>query len=101
MSFSFGFTGDDIEDDGPNEDQAGLVNEMLKHSISEPAAPTPQTIEPSIHTLRELVSFYSLLRGHDKAILVCEEGCVRPIDAVATRHRRRCQFWGLFRPSDP
>jgi hypothetical protein len=57
MSFSFGFSGDDIEDDGQNEEQAGLVNEMLKHSISEHAAPTSETIEPRIHTLRELVSF--------------------------------------------
>lgn len=54
MSFSFGFSGDDIEDDGDNESQGGLVDEMVKHSISESTA--SHTIEPNTHSLRELVS---------------------------------------------
>ncbi|KEF59716.1 uncharacterized protein A1O9_04562 [Exophiala aquamarina CBS 119918] len=56
MSFSFGFSGDDIEDDGQDEEQAGgLINDMLKHFISEHTAGPSQTIAPRMHTLRELL----------------------------------------------
>lgn len=97
MSFSFRFSGDDIENDGQNEEQTGLVSEMLKHSISEHAAPNSETIEPSIHTLRELVSSRSFPKGYYKPfkILLVKNGVSDLfIDAVATRHRIRRQFWG-------
>lgn len=67
MSFSFGFGGDDIDDDGENEEQTGLVHEMVKHSISETT--THPSIEPITHTLRELVSFRSSLRGRHEIAL--------------------------------
>ena len=71
MSFLFGFSGDDIEGDGQNEEQAGdLVDEMLKHSISEQALAHSQTIKPNVHTLRELVSFQFLIGTRWHAI--CE-----------------------------
>ncbi|KAK5052594.1 hypothetical protein LTR84_002459 [Exophiala bonariae] len=53
MSFSFGFSGDDIEDDSGSEEQAGLVDEMVKHSISE--STTSHSIKPKTHSLRELL----------------------------------------------
>lgn len=75
MSFSFGFSGDDIEDDGQNEEQAGgPVNEMLKHSISEHTAAPFQTIEPNVHTLRELVSFQFLTNtSYTKSLLFSKQ----------------------------
>ncbi|EHY53968.1 hypothetical protein HRR83_004614 [Exophiala dermatitidis] len=64
MSFSFGFSGDDIEDDGETEpqhdcggDAHALVKDMTKHSISdaENEVPRPKTIEPKRHSLAELL----------------------------------------------
>ncbi|KAL2436794.1 hypothetical protein ABEF95_014163 [Exophiala dermatitidis] len=64
MSFSFGFSGDDIEDDGETEpqhnvggDAHALVTDMTKHSISDADSevPRPQTIEPKRHSLAELL----------------------------------------------
>ena len=53
MSFSFGFSGDDIEDDGEDE----LVDDMSKHQISEHAkSNVVATLEPKKHTFQEMVS---------------------------------------------
>lgn len=53
MSFSFGFSGDDIEDDGED----GLVDDMVKHQISEqPTSAVVATLQPKRHSFKDLVS---------------------------------------------
>ncbi|KIV89870.1 hypothetical protein PV10_07238 [Exophiala mesophila] len=52
MSFSFGFSGDDIEDDGED----GLVDDMSKHQISEHATSNViATLQPKKHALQEML----------------------------------------------
>lgn len=53
MSFSFGFSGDDIENDGEQDD---LADEMSKHAISESQMSSVDSIEAKAHSLQELVS---------------------------------------------
>jgi hypothetical protein len=61
MSFSFGFSGDDIDDDVEGEDQDALAKEMSTHTISDGEHLSVPVFQPKRHSLEELVSFYSSL----------------------------------------
>ena len=57
MSFAFGFSGDDIEDEGFEEQDAALANDLSKTSISGLEEDShAQTVQPKRHSLQELVS---------------------------------------------
>ncbi|EXJ88171.1 hypothetical protein A1O1_05099 [Capronia coronata CBS 617.96] len=57
MSFSFGFSGDDIEDDGGETQIAEtLSREMSKHNISNINLEKSHVIEPKRHALEDLLS---------------------------------------------
>lgn len=55
MSFAFGFSGDDIEDDG----EEGLSTEMSKHTISEGGGLDVASIQPKVHSLEDLVRLFA------------------------------------------
>jgi hypothetical protein len=55
MSFSFGFSGDDIEDE-ETEQPDGLAKDLSKTTISEPEQPETHIMRPKRHSLEELVS---------------------------------------------
>jgi hypothetical protein len=61
MSFSFGFSGDDIDDDVEAEDQDALAKGMSTHTISDGEHLSVPVLQPKRHSLEELVSFYSSL----------------------------------------
>jgi hypothetical protein len=59
MSFTFGFNGDDIEDDGKNhqEQDDALVGQISDYTISDqdPESKHAATLPPQRHSLEELV----------------------------------------------
>ena len=58
MSFAFGFSGDDVEDDGCVQEEAALVADVSRYSISDPQKTDSCRVEPKKHSLIELVSAY-------------------------------------------
>ncbi|EXJ86968.1 hypothetical protein A1O3_03922 [Capronia epimyces CBS 606.96] len=56
MSFSFGFSGDDIDDEGGIHDQDTLVGDISKYSIADANHEESHTIEPRRHSLTELLA---------------------------------------------
>lgn len=57
MSFSFGFSGDDIDDGGQVHDEDTLADDMSKHNLSDMDQDGSLAIPPKRHSLEELVSF--------------------------------------------
>ena len=55
MSFSFGFSGDDIEDEEGDENDT-IANSLSKTTLSESEQAGYQGMPPRRHTLEELVS---------------------------------------------
>ncbi len=55
MSFSFGFNGDDIEDDENPEEQDALVGQISDYTISDAEGKHTATLPPQRHSLEELV----------------------------------------------
>ncbi|KIW23284.1 uncharacterized protein PV07_11495 [Cladophialophora immunda] len=57
MSFSFGFSGDDIEDDGESQEHEALASKISEYTLSEPGKSPPHaTIQPQSHSLAELLA---------------------------------------------
>jgi DNA integrity scanning protein DisA with diadenylate cyclase activity len=57
MSFSFGFSGDDIDNDAEDAEHTKQVNDMSKQNIKEPTEiASSYGVPPKKHTLEELVS---------------------------------------------
>ncbi|KIW83642.1 hypothetical protein Z517_02888 [Fonsecaea pedrosoi CBS 271.37] len=56
MSFSFGFSGDDIEDDGQATEHEALTNKISECALSHPRESPQNTVEPKRHSLDELLA---------------------------------------------
>ncbi|KIW16960.1 hypothetical protein PV08_04151 [Exophiala spinifera] len=57
MSFSFGFAGDDIEDDDADQqDQVSLTGKISSCTINDKDALQPQTLAPKRHSFEDLLS---------------------------------------------
>jgi hypothetical protein len=57
MFFSFGFSGDDIDQEAKDVEDAALVQDLSEHTINEPSDSSGRHgVPPKRHTIEELVS---------------------------------------------
>ncbi|KAI1618553.1 hypothetical protein EDD37DRAFT_647346 [Exophiala viscosa] len=91
MSFAFGFTGDDIEDEEDTQEQDVLAAKVSNYKISDPDHQPVETIAPKWHSFEHLLSSLPSQLSYNTITIPSRAGVANKPDALpdpGPRHTR-------------